>query len=122
MLESLHFQGKKVPIFHQKDITDVPWADMGVDAVIDASGVNSKLRDHYGQVKLNKVYPYSAVWGVCQDKAQVFTPDMLQQRYDQAKVMIGLLPVGTGGSYPASVHATNFHQIFYKISFSTDQR
>jgi salicylate hydroxylase len=64
------------------------------DLVIDASGMHSSLRDENGQIKYNKPYPYGAIWGVCEDPGQSFGKDYLQQRYDGAKMMIGMLSIG----------------------------
>ena len=64
------------------------------DLVIDASGARSILRSLSNELKLNKPYPYGAVWGVCEDTGQVFGRNHLQQRYDGAGVMIGALAIG----------------------------
>ena len=64
------------------------------DLVIDASGINSILRNKYGSIKLSKTYPYGALWGICEDPNQKFAKNVLQQRYDRASTMIGILPVG----------------------------
>ena len=63
------------------------------DLVIDASGMRSPLRKH-GQTKLDKPYPYGAIWGVVNDPKQQFGKDYLQQRYDGAHIMIGMLAIG----------------------------
>lgn len=63
------------------------------DLVIDASGMRSPLRK-YGQVKYNKPYPYGAVWGVLEDPNQEFGKSHLQQRYDGAHIMVGMLAIG----------------------------
>lgn len=64
------------------------------DLVIDASGMRSPLREFHGKVCYNKPYPYGAVWGVVEDPGQAFGKDYLQQRYDGAGVMIGMLSIG----------------------------
>lgn len=64
------------------------------DLVIDASGMRSALRK-YGQIKLCKPYPYGAVWGVLEDPGQIFGKDCLQQRFDGAHIMIGMLAIGS---------------------------
>jgi len=64
------------------------------DLVIDASGMRSPLRK-YGQIKLDKPYPYGAGWGVLKDEGQKFGTDYLQQRYDGAHIMIGMLAIGS---------------------------
>ena len=63
------------------------------DLVVDASGVRSDLRQH-GRTKFSRPYPYSALWGVVDDPGQAFGGNCLQQRYQGAQIMIGLLPVG----------------------------
>lgn len=64
------------------------------DLVVDASGARSALRAQSPHIKLNKPYPYGAVWGVCRDEGQAFGQDYLRQRYDGAGVMIGALAIG----------------------------
>ncbi|MDE1152413.1 MAG: NAD(P)/FAD-dependent oxidoreductase [Micavibrio sp.] len=64
------------------------------DLVVDASGMRSGLRSKYARIKLDKPYPYGAVWGVCADPGQAFGQDYLRQRFDGAKIMIGLLAIG----------------------------
>lgn len=64
------------------------------DLIVDAGGYRSTLRDAYGDVRLQRAYPYGAIWGVVSDDAGDFDPECLQQRYDAASVMIGLLPIG----------------------------
>lgn len=64
------------------------------DLVIDASGMRSQLRQE-GMVKLDKPYPYGAIWGVLDDPDQSFGKDYLQQRYDSANIMVGMLAIGT---------------------------
>lgn len=39
----LHVNGKKVQVFHKHHIQDVPWKDLGVDIVIDASGIHDNV-------------------------------------------------------------------------------
>lgn len=63
------------------------------DLVIDASGMRSPLRKH-GKIRLNKPYPYGAIWGVLDDPDQNFGTDYLQQRYDGAHIMVGMLAIG----------------------------
>ncbi|MCC6599034.1 MAG: FAD-dependent monooxygenase [Alphaproteobacteria bacterium] len=79
----------------QRFITDRNSQEYGpFDLLIDASGMRSPLRKH-GQIKLEKPYPYGAVWGVLEDPDQKFGTDYLQQRYDGAHVMIGMLAIGS---------------------------
>ncbi len=64
------------------------------DLIIDASGRRSRLCQKHAKLKLNRPYPYAAVWGVCHDPGRAFGGNRLQQRYDAAKVMIGILSIG----------------------------
>lgn len=63
--------------------------------------MGSRLRK-LGRIKLEQPYPYAAIWGVVDDPGQTFGTDYLQQRYDGARIMIGMLPIGTepGGAMP----------------------
>ncbi len=63
------------------------------DLVIDASGRNSKLRPKH-LTKLNRPYPYGAIWGLLDDPEQAFGKDYLQQRYQRAQIMVGMLAIG----------------------------
>lgn len=64
------------------------------DLVIDASGARSVLRQECGYLRYHKPYPYAAVWGVCEDPGQKLCGHSLQQRYEDARVMIGGLSIG----------------------------
>ena len=63
------------------------------ELVVDAQGARSQLRDKFAKVKLNKPYPYAAIWGVCTNYDSQFD-NALNQRYRKAHHMIGVLPVG----------------------------
>lgn len=88
------------------------------DLVIDASGVKSPLRAAYGAVKVNEPYPYGAAWGVCDDPGQQFALGKLQQRYDTARVMIGVLGIGTLPERPDKHHVA----FFWSLPVSTYQK
>lgn len=64
------------------------------DLVIDAQGMNSQLRSKFADIKLDKPYPYAAVWGICKDVDGTFSHHALIQRYVRACHMIGVMPVG----------------------------
>ena len=66
----------------------------GFDIVVDASGQRSGLRTKYADVKLDKIYPYGAVWSVAKLTDPYFNTEILDQRYKNAHHMIGVLPVG----------------------------
>tara|TARA_B100001989_G_scaffold243571_1_gene211417 strand:- start:9924 stop:11213 length:1290 start_codon:yes stop_codon:yes gene_type:complete len=69
------------------------------DLVIDAGGMRSSLRRH-GHIRLDKPYPYGAIWGVLDDPDQAFGKDYLQQRYDSAHIMVGMLAIGRAPDCP----------------------
>ncbi len=76
-------------------LTDATSTEHGpFDLVIDAHGIRSCLRAQHARLKLDKPYPYGAVWGVCRDVEGIFPHDTLSQRYYRAKHMIGVLPLG----------------------------
>lgn len=64
------------------------------DLIVDCSGVKSALREKHAKVKLNKTYPYGALWSIVTLKDTVFHPHRLEQRYKNTTHMIGVLPVG----------------------------
>jgi 2-polyprenyl-6-methoxyphenol hydroxylase-like FAD-dependent oxidoreductase len=70
------------------------------DLVVDASGARSALADSLFPKERGKELNYGAFWATLDATAMRFEPGALVQRYDAARVMIGLLPVGRrqGGS------------------------
>lgn len=64
------------------------------DCVIDASGARSQLRALQADVRYVRPYPYAAVWGVCDEPDDWPWPDILAQRFDAARHMLGILPLG----------------------------
>lgn len=64
------------------------------DLIVDASGANSPLRAQFGSVRRDWPYPFGALWGLVDLKDSRFAPDVLDQRYQAARHMIGVLPVG----------------------------
>jgi len=64
------------------------------DLVIDTSGARSQLRATYGNVRYVRPYPYAAVWGVCDQPDDWPWPHTLAQRFDTARHMLGVLPLG----------------------------
>ena len=66
------------------------------DLVIDASGAKSHLRESYAEVKLDKPYPFGALWAMVTLPEGVFKPTVLEQRYKNAYHMIGVMPAGEG--------------------------
>jgi 2-polyprenyl-6-methoxyphenol hydroxylase-like FAD-dependent oxidoreductase len=63
-----------------------------VDLVIDASGVNSRLRSLVGAPPSPSPYRYGAIWASLPNTD--FARDVLLQRYVAARHMVGVLPVG----------------------------
>jgi 2-polyprenyl-6-methoxyphenol hydroxylase-like FAD-dependent oxidoreductase len=61
------------------------------DLVLDASGARSRLRDGVCQAT-ERSFRYGAVWATVPDLG--IAPRTLAQRYVEARVMIGYLPVG----------------------------
>lgn len=64
------------------------------DLVVAADGAASLLRDSLPQVRLDRPYPWGALWCLL-PLADWPWPDQLRQRYRLARQMIGLLPVGS---------------------------
>jgi salicylate hydroxylase len=71
------------------------------DLVIDATGLHSPLRTACATIVLDKPYAYGAVWGVVCEPAEWPHKHTLTQRYDGAKIMVGLLPIGL---LPGTMH------------------
>ncbi|MFM2422193.1 MAG: hypothetical protein RL291_723 [Pseudomonadota bacterium] len=97
-----------VTLTMEHDIVDAPeagWQRRLVDArggehgpfdlVIDASGARSRLRRAHADVRLEKPYPYGALWATVPEPEGWPTPHRLTQRYRSAREMCGLLPLGT---------------------------
>lgn len=62
------------------------------DMVVDASGVNSRLRCLTGALRPPSPYRYGAIWASLPNTD--FARDVLVQRYVAARHMVGVLPVG----------------------------
>ncbi len=89
---SLHYEAGRPVLTDQAGASHGPF-----DLVIDAHGIRSCIRDTHAEIKRNRVYPYGAIWGVCRDQTGAFASDTLTQRYQSARHMIGVLPVGRIG-------------------------
>lgn len=65
------------------------------DAVLIANGSSSALRPA-AWVKYNKQYPWGAMWMIAPltQELEYFNSPCLQQRYDKAHTMVGMLPTG----------------------------
>ncbi|MBZ7922364.1 FAD-dependent monooxygenase [Ensifer adhaerens] len=64
------------------------------DLVIDASGARSTLSAGSTVAPKVRELTYGAFWATLDSDGLVHDPHALVQRYDQAKVMIGILPAG----------------------------
>lgn len=64
------------------------------DLVVDASGSRSKLVEHYGFGEARKNLAYGALWTTVELNDPYFTQTLLEQRYQGAGVMVGVLPCG----------------------------
>jgi 2-polyprenyl-6-methoxyphenol hydroxylase-like FAD-dependent oxidoreductase len=71
------------------------------DLVLAADGSASSLRTAVGRPRLDRPYPWGALWCLLPQDDWSF-PNELRQRYVAARKMIGILPVGTrpGDSRP----------------------
>ena len=75
------------------------------DLVVDASGARSVLRRHARKPIDPRPLRYGAVWATLDWKGGDFDPNALQQRYERAHTMVGVLPIGAvepGGSAKAA--------------------
>jgi 2-polyprenyl-6-methoxyphenol hydroxylase-like FAD-dependent oxidoreductase len=64
------------------------------DLIIDALGTRSTLRQLYLPVPNEKALAYGALWASLPWPENGFDPHALEQRYDKASVMLGVLPIG----------------------------
>jgi 2-polyprenyl-6-methoxyphenol hydroxylase-like FAD-dependent oxidoreductase len=69
------------------------------DLVVIANGSASKLRDIMGRHRLNRPYPWGALWCLLPQGDWPHVSD-LRQRYRAARRMMGLLPVGSRPDNP----------------------
>ena len=67
------------------------------DLVIDALGANSPLLGQAAGPDNRAGLAYGAIWASLPWPSAAFDPHALEQRYDQASVMIGVLPIGSIG-------------------------
>lgn len=81
---------------NKRTLTDARGNACGAyDLVVDATGLRSPLRRAYGTIRLDKPYPYGAVWGVIEEPRDWAHSETLAQCYDGARIMVGLLPIGS---------------------------
>ncbi|MEX0956744.1 MAG: NAD(P)/FAD-dependent oxidoreductase [Rhizobiaceae bacterium] len=65
------------------------------DLAVDASGARSLLKPATSRGREVKPLAYGALWASLKWHGEGFDPNALQQRYDKASVMIGVLPIGS---------------------------
>lgn len=63
------------------------------DLVIIAAGSSTSLRDQPAPARINKAYPWGALWGITDSKYAVNDKELIQ-RYKGAQYMGGMLPSG----------------------------
>ncbi len=92
------------------------------DLVIDATGLHSSLRKAHAVVVLDKPYAYGAVWGVVPEPSEWPHKHRLTQRYDGAKRMAGLLPIGhlPGTTQPLSAFFWSLRVVDFAAWRSSD--
>ncbi|UXN72293.1 FAD-dependent monooxygenase [Devosia sp. A8/3-2] len=64
------------------------------DLVIDCLGGGSPLKRYSAGQGKARALPFGAIWGTVPRHGEGFEPTALTQRYRQASVMIGILPIG----------------------------
>jgi 2-polyprenyl-6-methoxyphenol hydroxylase-like FAD-dependent oxidoreductase len=64
------------------------------DLIVDALGARSPLLSHAAAPDRRKRLDYGAIWSSLPWPGAPFDPNALEQRYDKASVMIGVLPIG----------------------------
>ena len=75
------------------------------DVVIDATGMRSPLRANNARVRVDRPYPYGALWVIVEMPADWPHPHRLMQVYDGARMMAGILPVGRRPGDPRTLGA-----------------
>ena len=64
------------------------------DLVVDAAGVRTPLRDRNDPAATPRAFAYGAFWATLRLPDTGFASDRLEQRYERASVMIGVMPSG----------------------------
>lgn len=65
------------------------------DLIVDALGSRSPLLGYASAPDRRAALDYGAIWASLPWPGSVFDPHALEQRYDRASVMIGVLPIGS---------------------------
>lgn len=63
------------------------------DLVLDCAGAHDSLRSALNVGVRAPLYPWGALWTTCPDRGGAFA-GKLRQKYEHARIMIGILPVG----------------------------
>lgn len=77
------------------------------DLIIAADGASSGLRKRFAPLHIDKPYPWGALWCLCPDPEHRFDR-YLQQRYERARRMAGVLPVGRLPGEDSVAHRVGF--------------
>lgn len=77
------------------------------DVIVAADGAGSALRNALIPKARDRIYPWGAVWCLCADPRRQFD-GQLSQRYDLARRMCGVLPVGWLPGESESAHRVSF--------------
>ena len=64
------------------------------DLVVDCLGANSPLKPHAVAPGKSRALAFGAIWSTLPWQDEGFDPAALTQRYHQASVMVGVLPIG----------------------------
>lgn len=64
------------------------------DLIVDSSGAQSMLAQGASVYSQTKTLTYGALWTTVEYSEQHFNRTLLEQRYDKASVMVGVLPCG----------------------------
>lgn len=96
-----------IEIVPETEIVDIDAEDSGArligeagrvigsfDLVVDATGAKSLLKRRVWRPAEPRPLRYGAFWASLKWRGAGFDPHALMQRYDKAKVMIGVLPIG----------------------------
>lgn len=75
------------------------------DLVVDATGTRSPIRASEGSIRVDRPYPYGALWTVVALPEDWPHMQALAQVYDGAHTMTGILPVGTQPNDPRALAA-----------------
>lgn len=98
--ETINIQaGVDVKTYQQQGDSVELYADGNIslgrfDLLLVTSGAKSQLRNSSAQLRLDKPYPWGALWAIV-DQPKSLQGDCLQQVYHTTQYMAGLLPTGS---------------------------